>query len=238
MLKFAGEGITPGDLRDGIDGLAARGVVRRGLVLGCGTCGRPSFIAIGNLAQANQCPRCGAANELARVQWRDPVEEPSWYYDLHPVARELLADHGEVPLLLSRHLRSGSRRYDDVPELELRDTSGNPVAEADLIAVSDDEVIVAEAKSNDTLGGNAKEVRRAAAKRVRLAVVLRADQIVLATTRPEWSSSSITEIRSAATGHAWPAGLPPAVRLITGLGGNQVKDLRLDLASGAFSSWS
>jgi len=233
MLKFAGEGITPGDLRDGVDGLAARGVVRRGLVIGCGTCGRPSFIAIGNLAQVNQCPRCGAANELAQAQWRDPVEEPSWYYDLHPVARELLADHGEVPLLLSRHLRSGSRRYDDVPELELRDASGSPAAEADLIAVGDDEVIVAEAKSNDALGGSTREVRRAAAKRVRLADVLRADQIVLATTRPEWSASSITEIRSAVTGHTWPAGLRPSVRLITGLGGDQVKDLRLDLASGA-----
>jgi hypothetical protein len=237
MLKFAGEGITPGDLRDGIDGLAARGVVRRGVVLGCGICGRPSFIAIGNLAQVNQCPRCGVANELARVQWRDPVEEPSWYYDLHPVARELLADHGEVPLLLSRHLRSGSRRYDDVPELELRDASGNPAAEADLIAVDDDDVIVAEAKSNDALGGSAREVRRAAAKRVRLADVLRADQIVLATTRPEWSASSITEIRSAVTGHTWPAGLRPAVRLITGLGGDQVSDLRLDPTSGTFSKW-
>jgi hypothetical protein len=238
MLKFAGKGITPAGLRDGIDGLAARGVVRRGLVLGCGTCGRPSFTAIGDLAQVNQCPRCGAANELARVQWRDPVEEPAWYYDLHPVARELLADHGEVPLLLSRHLRSGSRRYEDVPELELRDTFGNPVAEADLIAVSDDEVIVAEAKSNDALGRNAKEVRRAAAKRVKLAEVLRADQIVLATTRPEWSSSSITEIRTAVTGHIWPAGLRPAVRLITSLGGNKVKDLRLDLASEASNNRS
>jgi hypothetical protein len=238
MLKAAGEGITPGDLRDGVDGLAARGVVRRGLVLGCGTCGRPSFIAIGNLAQVNQCPRCGAANELAQAQWRDPVDEPSWYYDLHPVVRELLADHGEVPLLLSRHLRSKSRRYDDVPELELRDASGSPVAEADLIAVGDDEVIVAEAKSNDALAGSTREVRRAAAKRVRLANVLRADQVILATTRPQWSASSITEIRSAVTGHRWPAGLRPAVRLITDLGGDQVKDLRLDLASGAFSNWS
>jgi hypothetical protein len=199
MLRFAGESIAPGDLRDGIDGLAARGVVRRGLVLGCGTCGRPSFTSVGNLTQVNQCPRCGAANELARVQWRDPVEEPSWYYDLHPVARELLADHGEVPLLLSRHLRSGLRHY-DVPELELRDASGSPVAEADFIAVSGDDIIVAEAKSNDALGRNAKEVRRAAAKRIRLADVLRADQMILATTRPEWSSSSITEIRSAVTG--------------------------------------
>jgi hypothetical protein len=144
MVKFAGEGIDKRGLRDGIDALAARGVVRRGLVLGCDICGRPSFIAIGNLAQVNQCPRCGSANELAQRQWRLPAEEPSWYYDLHPVARELLANHGEVPLLLSRHLRSVSRRYDDAPELELRDASANPVAEADLIAVSDDDLIVAD----------------------------------------------------------------------------------------------
>lgn len=238
MLKFAEADVTPGDLRDGVDGLAARGIVRRGLVLGCGTCGRPSFIAVGDLVQVNLCPRCGAPNELAQAQWRAPVEEPAWYYDLHPIARELLTDHGEVPLLLSCHLRSGSRRYDDAPELELRDASGSPVAEADLIAVSNDEILVAEAKSNDTLGRNAKEIRRAAVKRIRLADVLHADQIVLATTRLEWSASSITEIRSAVTGHSWPAELRPAVRLITGLGGNQVKDLRLELTSGALSNWS
>ena len=238
MVKFAGESTSPGALRDGVDALAARGALRRGLVLGCGTCGRPSFIAVGNLAQVNQCPRCGAANELAQRQWRDPVEEPSWYYDLHPVARELLADHGEVPLLLSRHLRSASQRHDDVPELELRDASGDPVAEADLIAVSDDDLIVAEAKSNDALGGSTREIKRAAAKRVKLADVLRADQIILATTEPQWSASSITEIRSAVTGHKWPAGLRPSVRLITGLGGGQAEDLRLDLASGTTAKWS
>ena len=237
MVKLAGEGTSSGALRDGIDALAARGVVRRGLVLGCGICGRPSFIAIGNLAQVNRCPRCGATNELAQVQWRLPVEEPSWYYDLHPVARELLAEHGEVPLLLSRHLRSVSRRYDDAPELELRDASGNPVAEADLIAISDDDLIVAEAKSNNALGGRAGEIRRAAAKRVRLADVLRASQIILATTEPQWNASSITEIRSAVRRHTWPAGLRPATRLITGLGGGQVEDLRLDPDSGTVGKW-
>jgi hypothetical protein len=237
MATFAGDCTSPGALRDGVDALAARRALRRGLVLGCGTCGRPSFIGVGNLDQVNKCPRCGAANELAQRQWRDPVEEPSWYYDLHPVARELLADHGEVPLLLSRHLRSASRRHDDVPELELRDASGEPVAEADLIAVSDDDLIVAEAKSNDALGGSTREIRRAAAKRVRLADVLRADQIILATTEPQWSASSITEIRRAVTGHTWPAGLQPAVRLITGLGGGHVEDLRLDLSSGTTAKW-
>ena len=125
-----------------------------------------------------------------------------------------------------------------MPELELRDASGNPVAEADLIAISDDDLIVAEAKSNDALGGSTKEIKRAAAKRVRLADVLRADQIILATTEPQWSASSTTEILNAVTGHTWPAGLRPAVRLITGLDGGQAEDLRLDLASGTTAKWS
>lgn len=238
MLKLAGDGTSPVTLRGDVDALAARGVMRRGLILGCGACGRPSFIAVGTLAQVNQCPRCGAASQLAQQQWRDPLEEPSWYYDLHPVARELLADHGEVPLLLSRHLRSLSRWYDDAPELELRDAAGSPVAEADLIAVGDDSLIVAEAKSNDTLGKNSKEVRRAAAKRVRLADVVRADQIVLATTQPEWSALSVTEMRAAVTGYAWRAGPQPAVRLVTGLGSSQVRDLRVDLESRATAKWA
>jgi hypothetical protein len=141
--------------------------------------------------------------------WHPAAAEPKWYYDLHPVARELLADHGEVPLLLSRHLRSTARRYDDVPELELRDASDKPVAEADLVAVGNDEVIVAEAKSNDALGKNPREVKRAAAKRVMLADVLRADQIILATTQPEWNTSSLTEIRRRSPGTHGPRDYGP-----------------------------
>ena len=87
-------------------------------------------------------------------------------------------------------------------------------------------------------GKNPGEVKRAAAKRVRLADVLRADQIFLATTRPEWNASSITAIRSAVTGHPWQAGSRPAVRLITGLGNSTVEDLRLDLVEGTTITWS
>ena len=86
MLKYAGDKTGPAAVRDSVDALTARGVIRRGLILGCGTCNRPAFIAVGNLAQVNQCPRCGSASELAQARWRDPVEEPKWYYDLHPVA--------------------------------------------------------------------------------------------------------------------------------------------------------
>jgi hypothetical protein len=130
-----------------------------------------------------------------------------------------------------------SRWYDDAPELELRDAGGSPVAEADLIAVSDGILIIAEAKSNNTLGSNPREIKRAAAKRVKLADVLRADQIILATTQQDWNASSATAMRDAVNGHPWAAGLPPSVRLVTGLGGDQVQDLRFDLASGTTVKW-
>lgn len=81
-------------------------------------------------------------------------------------------------------------------------------------------------------------LRRAAAKRVRLADVVRADQIVLATTQPEWSALSVTEMRAAVTGYKWRAGPQPAVRLVTGLGSSQVRDLRVDLESGATAKWA
>jgi hypothetical protein len=238
MAELAGAGIIASELRDQLDMLTARTVMRRGLVLGCAVCERPSFIPVGSLAQVNQCPRCGTANELAQGRWRLPLDEPSWFYDLHPVARELLKDNGEVPLQLSRHLRSASPRYADAPELELRDASGSRIAEADLLALSDDQLIIAEAKSSDTLGSSPREIRRAAAKRVKLTAAVRADQIILATTQPEWNASSIKEVRSAVTGHAWLAGLQPAVRLITALGSDQVQDLRLDLASGSTAKWA
>lgn len=237
MTKLAAPGTSTSALRDAVDALAARGVLRRGLVLGCRLCRRPSFVAIGSLGQVNECARCGTANDLAQWQWRLPTEEPSWFYDLHPVARDLLADHGEVPLLLARHVRTASRRYDDAPELELRDASGNPMAEADLIALSDDAVIVAEAKSTNALGASPREIKRAAAKRVLLADVLRADQIILATSEPAWIESSVTELSAAVAGRPWPAGRQPAVRLITGLGSTDVEDLRLDLISGATADW-
>ena len=238
MVQFAGERHKPRALRDGIDALAARGVVRRGLVLGCGPCGRPAFIAIGSLAQVNECPRCGAANELAQRQWRQPAEEPSWYYDLHPVARELLADHGEVPLLLSRHLRSAARRYDDVRNWNCETHQTNPWPRPTSLQSAAMTSLSPRPRATMRSRGTAREIRRAGAKRVMLADVLHANQIILATTEPQWNDASITEIRSAVTGHPWPAGLRPAIRLITDLGSDEVKDLRLDLASGTAGNWS
>jgi len=72
--------------------------------------------------------------------------------------RELLAGHGEVPLLLSRRLRWLPGWCDDAPELELRGAAGGPAAKADLIAAGDGSLIIAEAKSSNTLGSDPGEI--------------------------------------------------------------------------------
>lgn len=67
--------------------------------------------------------------------------------------------------------------------------------------------------------------------------MLRASQIVLATTQPTWEALSITEMSNAVTQHWWPARMQPTVRLVTGLGTGEVKDQRLDPATGSIEDW-
>ena len=161
------------------------------LILGCAECGRPAFRSVDEVGRHfNHCPRCGAANNLVQQRWRKPAEEPYWYYDLHPSARERLAKNGDVPLQLSQHLRSTSRNHVDIAELELLDASGSPEAEADLIALSNGDIVTAEGKRPGTLG-TGRELRRCVAKRATFADVLCADQIIVATADQQFDSASV-----------------------------------------------
>ena len=232
FLHFAGlrtltDGVLDDDqLREVIDALTERRILARGLVLDCGTCERPAFTRINDLSQMNSCPHCHASSELVRARWRQPPDEPTWFYHLHPLARDLLKQHGEVPLLLSHHLRSVSRSYTDISELELLD-SGNPIAECDLLAAVDGTVIAAEAKSVTRLGRSAQEVKEVINKRIRIARVLRADEIILATTESRWDHTGVRELAAAVRAREWPTGSAPSVRLIIGLGTPGLGDERL-----------
>lgn len=231
---------VPARTRGLTDELLTRRLLRRGLVLGCGLCQRPSFVAVDDVAQTNACSRCGAENELVQARWRHPADEPVWHYDLHPAVRELLAQHGDVPLLLSAWLRSRSAGYSDAAEIEMHPPGGAPVAEADLLAHADGRLIVAEAKSNDALGQNGRKTADAATKKARIAATLRADQLVLATRAAAWSAGSVDAARHALRHAEWPDGQPAALRLIAGLGGphRDVADTRVDLDTGAAAPWS
>jgi hypothetical protein len=187
-------------------------------------------------------PHVHVASQENGLTWRllakrhriHPLHGPSF---LHPAARELLRQDGDVPLLLAAHLRSGVRDYVDIAEVEATSlNSSKPFGESDLVALCGDALVVAEAKSVGSLGKSPQEARRTVTKRLKFAELLRADQLIMATSVPDWAAASVTAIREAAS--TWPHQTrPPIVRLITGLGSGETRDERLDFASGTRSPW-
>lgn len=229
VLSFRGfarhwpSGTAASNVRELLDRLTHYGVVRRGLVLGCQECHEVDFVSVDDLAQANRCMRCGAASQLTRSSWKVPEDEPTWFYDAHPSLRSFVSQFGDAPLLLSHALRTSAKQYSDCAEFELLDGDG-PKAEVDLFAHVDDAVIVAEVKSANAaqgaarLGKGSESRAKAAAKRVTSARILRADQIVLATTQTAWEPASLNAISVAVEQAVWDVSAKPVVRIITGLG--------------------
>lgn len=173
-----------------IDKLSACRLLRRGLILGCVECGRPSFIDADRIGQEYECPQCAAHNILVSERWRKGAE-PRWFYDLYAVFRELLNSDGDVVLLAAASLRGSSRSYIDAPELEFHDReTGERIAEIDVIASVDREVVLVEAKSNGKYQGKVDREAHAE-KMLRVAKALRADQIVLATTQEAWNATDV-----------------------------------------------
>jgi hypothetical protein len=231
FLHFAGmceiaKVATDSDARDQIDALVRGGILHRGLILGCAECAHVAFVPIEDVGTTIRCQRCRADNDLTRARWRIPVDEPLWFYDLHPTARDFLgaSANGHVPLLLSRHLRSQTQwDLSEAPEFELV-KKGKAVAETDLLALTERRLVSAEAKTTNKLGKNSTERNDAARKRVLAAKLLMADQIILATTEPSWVDSSVKSMKSAIGAETWDTGTPPRLRIITGLGTASVTD--------------
>jgi hypothetical protein len=237
-MQHYAAGLDPSDLRRMVDDLIVKTAVRRGLILDCSDCGNPSFVPLRSLGQTNECPRCGADNEVTQARWRHPQDEPIWHYDLHAAVRELLGQDGDVPLLLASYLRRQHRHYADVAEVELlKSGQRRPAAEADLVAACDDQLITAEVKKSDSLGSTKPEVKSAAGKRVLLAAAMEADQIILGTTQDSWKTTSIEAVRREIKAGTWPAGRIPALRLITSLGSARPSDSRVNIFSGVQEPW-
>lgn len=115
-----------------------------------------------------RCTRCSAVNQLASARWRSNDNQPPWFYDLHASFRELVTQNGDIALFAAHHLRRGSWQYADAGEIEFyRTGTRNPIAEIDLIAHVDGQVIVVEAKSNGQLGSTRRQARSSARKKWR-----------------------------------------------------------------------
>ncbi|MFC7674137.1 hypothetical protein ACFQWH_13695 [Mycolicibacterium sp. GCM10028919] len=228
-LHFSGictiAGVTDtAEARDRVDGLLKAGVLRRGLLTKCLLCQHSAFVHVDDLASMIRCDRCLEVNALERQLWLHPVEEPTWYYDLHPIARKLLQDNGDVPLLLSKYLRSTSQRsYTDAAEFELLGSEGDPVCETDLLALTDRRLSMAEAKSSNTFGSRRQRMS-GARKRVIAAHALQVDEIVLATTAAQWEGATIEAMKTAMLEQDWRMGRTPDLRIICSLGGAVTDD--------------
>jgi Holliday junction resolvase-like predicted endonuclease len=172
-----------------IDTLSAARLLRRGLVLGCSECGRPSFLDADKLGQQYECPQCATVNSLVSERWRKG-KEPTWFYDLFATFRELLKSNGDVPLLAAARLQADGRDYADTPELEFFELETKaPVAEVDVIASTNREVVLVEAKSSNSFSHGMRA--RQTEKLLRVASALRADRIVLATTQDDWKQTDV-----------------------------------------------
>jgi hypothetical protein len=105
---------------------------------------------------------------------------------------------------------------------------GKPVAEADLLAHADGELVTGEVKTGNELHANTAGRKAAAYKRVLWADVTRADRILLATTQATWAPSSIEAMRNTMGRHPWAPGHHPRLSALTGLGTAQCKQTEVE----------
>lgn len=225
VLTFAGvcaraSDLASGEVRSRLDAALKAGVIRRGLVVRCATCEHTQFRTIDQIGHGWSCVRCDARNDLNQWAWKLPATEPVWFYDLHPVGHHVLQDNGDVPALLSAHLRALRKdprsTFSDVEEVEFLNGS-EPQVEIDLVAYADDKLTVAECKSSGKLG------RKELNKKCWAAALLRADQLLLATTAESWPDGSRSRIEAAISRFAWHPHSPQIV-LITALGSPSARE--------------
>ncbi|HXN02863.1 MAG TPA: hypothetical protein VN973_13390 [Candidatus Dormibacteraeota bacterium] len=114
-----------------IEVLVAAGIVRRGMLAECGTCGMSSFIELADVTQAIACPGCGSPAAVGT----DPNRgESELYYRLNSLV-DRASDNGVITHLLAvAALRRRDPKGHVNPGVNLV-TSGGQAQEADLLAL-------------------------------------------------------------------------------------------------------
>jgi hypothetical protein len=194
--------VTATQTREILDRLARRRILRRGLMLCCGRCNWLAWDPLEALGQDFQCQRCTHVNMIEQQLWREPYDEPAWFYDLDHAVREALRLNGRVPVLAASSLaRQHPGAFSPTPDFEMIPHGADkPVVEIDLGAIGDGKVILCEAKSTSTLAASDIDEKRDTAKLITACRALTADILCLATTQPGWSPRTRPPSRPNATG--------------------------------------
>ncbi|MEW2531116.1 hypothetical protein [Streptomyces sp. NPDC047071] len=205
--------------RNQIDQWTSQGVLRRGLILGCGHCPILEFYPLAEISQSYRCRRCGGENQLTKSHWRPAADEPRWFYDLHPAVLELVVNNGDVPLLATRFLRNQhwARQALVCEEFELL-KSGNRFVEMDFALATSEDLWLGEAKSNDSLGNSVRERQREAGKLMEGCALVGAAGLILATAKSQWSQGTVETLSSERQGRLRAGKPAPQISLLTDLG--------------------
>jgi hypothetical protein len=210
-------GSSDKNVRVVLDRLLLANVLRRGLVLRCDRCDRLDFYRLETVGPTFDCGQCQHRNPLRQQAWRQPVAEPSWFYDLDPVVRDLLDQNGDVPLLAAAQVRHAGRASPSTSAFELEILkSGQPWVELDIVVIRDGLLTLGEAKKMGHLKVADKPTRQAATKLAQAAVALSADRFVLATALPAWAQGVADAMQQALEAAAATVAAPiPTLEVLT-----------------------
>jgi hypothetical protein len=182
--------------RHAIDAYLNRGILTRGLILQCPECHFSAWYTVSQLGRGFSCPRCRKESPIVQRAWRQPIEEPIWYYELTEMAFQAIDHDVRATILALASLKKGTRAFLFTPEMDVfRGDDG--IAEIDIWAVADGRVLVGEAKTTDRLDPSAKRETEKLKKLLTVAQAAFADEVVLATTQSAWRTA--TEIAAAKT---------------------------------------
>ena len=195
MLNILGDKDRVAEL---IDDWIAREILYRGFIFKCARCGNTSWFSVESLTQSFRCSRCGKSQQYSRKSWLD-TPEPTWHYKLDEIVHLLLEHNGDVPLRTLAALRyQFPSSFIYVPELKIKSTH-NPQdnMELDICCIGDGQIIIGEAKSNNSLKSN-KNPDKVVKNYRYIAQKMRASALIFSTSHPKWdepSERAIKELR-------------------------------------------
>jgi hypothetical protein len=195
-------GLSADETRQLLDDCADRGILSRGLILDCSHCSYDAWYALGELDEEFRCPRCRRASRLRRAAWRLPVEEPEWFYELSEVIYQGLKHNAHAPILALARLKTPRGAFQYAPEIEVW-AGGERYAEFDLWAIVNGRIVVGEATTNRSLEQRLPQTRVRLQRLRRVAEVITADEVVLATTAAAWGPTLVAEAQSILGGNRW-----------------------------------
>jgi DNA-directed RNA polymerase subunit RPC12/RpoP len=189
-----GDPVTVRGTRAVMDRLLAVGILTRGLILKCSRCRATAFQPLAAVDNRFACPRCSFSQLLTNQSWCDtPPHEPAWFYRLDELVYQALLKNVRVPALALAELGACSENARHLWSVELV-CDGKRELELDFLCLVEGKLSAGEAKTNGKL--SKRDATAEVGKTLTGARHTQADQVVFATTDPEWSQPMLDVVQN------------------------------------------